>query len=470
MSKFVFNEAMKLRRKTIIEMAKLFEKDELEKSLAKLPKKILGDKAIYRSSIYHEREILKQRIKLYLGLDYSKSKDYELFEISDDLEKILDGESDLLSDKKFIHIIDEACDLCPDNKYYITDLCRNCVAHSCKNVCPKNAISMENGRMKIDDNLCVSCGLCEKVCHYQAVVKLKRPCVSSCNLGAIKSIEKSPVIDETKCVSCGTCYKNCPFGAIETPLNFMQVLKSIKKKEKIVAIIAPSIEAQFGMKVSIGKLKSAIKKIGFDDCVEAAIGADEVSKEEAEYIEKIDKMTTTSCCPAFVECIEKHYPEYIDNISPALSPMSFLAKKMKEKEPERKLVFIGPCIAKKMEAKKYKDIDFVMSFEELGALFIAKKIEPSEQEEDNIKGSSFGWKFAMSGGVTEAVKNDIAGKKDIKVISMNGLSQAKSVFDSLKNEEVDLFEGMACDNGCIGGPGIIIDPKIARAKLNLYKK
>jgi len=472
MRNFVFNEIMKLKRQTLMEMTKLLEEGKLKENLFLLPKKLLpGPEGTYRDSVYHEREVLKQRIKLFLGLDYEKSRNLELFQISEHLDDILLGKSELLDKSKKIHIIKEGCDSCPSGRYYVTDLCRNCVAHSCMNSCPKDAIQFEEGRAKIDPDKCISCGLCQQSCNYYAIMKLERPCEVSCKVDAIEKDEIGAAnINYDKCVTCGSCYISCPFGAVETTSSLIKVLYKLKNSsKKKVALLAPSIVSQFGPKVSIGKIKSALKKIGFEEVYEVAIGADMVAKEEADYIENSDDLVTTSCCPAFVEYVRKYQSEYEKNISPSLSPMSHLANYLrKTEEQELDITFIGPCIAKEKENFLFKQVDNILTFEEIGILFITKNIEPSNCEEEELEGSYDGWNFAASGGVSNAVKNYING--EIKDIKLNGLNQANKVFKEIKEENYDLLEGMACEGGCICGPGIMTNPRIAKRNLNNIKE
>lgn len=460
---------MKLRRLSMINLAESFENGTLKNDIITLPKKMLpGPNSTYRDSVYLEREILKQRIKIYLGLDYYKTKDMELFEISENLDEIIDGKSELLDNEKSVTVIEEACDSCPSGKYYVTDLCRNCVAHSCYNVCPKKAISIKDSRAFIDNEKCIGCGLCSKACNYFAIVKLERPCERACSVGAIEKTKDNintvkidaAHIDREKCVDCGACYVSCPFGAVETPSQLFRVLNDIKKNEKVVAIFAPAIVSQFGPKVDIGKIKSALEKSGFYQSYEVALGADMVAEEEAEMLEKNPDFMTTSCCPAFVNYIKKHKKEFITNISEAYSPMTALAKYLKSKDKDIKVVFIGPCIAKKTEARENKYVDYVITFEELGALFVAKKIEPTESESLSFKGTKEAWGFAVSGGVTEAVKKHI--NKELKIIYLDGLENANDIFKKVSVEKYDLLEGMACSGGCIAGPGVIVNPVTAK--------
>ena len=465
MRNFVFNETMKLRRQTLIKIAKLHIKDELTKELPKLNKTLLpGTKPTYRASIYHEREVLKQRIKLYLGLDYNKTKDFELFEISEGLKEI--SVDSFSSQGKFIQVIKEACDACPSGKFFATDLCRNCVAHSCKTVCPKNAITIDSGRAFINGELCVGCGLCAKACNYFAIVKLERPCERACHVGAISTDENMAAeIDINKCISCGACYVSCPFGAIETPSTLLKVIDHLKNGNKLKIIYAPAISGQFGPKVKIGQIKQALLQIGFDSVHEAAWGADLVAKEEAEFMETAESLVTSSCCPSFVSYIKKHQENFAKNISPSFSPMVEVASHIKV--GDEKLVFIGPCIAKKVEAYESKIVDYVLTFEELAALFISYGVEPSSQESLDLEGSPLGWNFAQSGGVSEAVKNLCS--RELVIEKMNGVSEGKILFQRAKTEKIDLIEGMACEGGCICGPGIMINPIISKNSLKNIK-
>ncbi|BDU51028.1 monomeric [FeFe] hydrogenase [Haliovirga abyssi] len=472
MRNFILNEKIKLRRKTLIELARATINNNLKKELPKLSKKILpGNEAKYRESIYQEREILNQRIKIYLGMDYEKSKDMEMYEVAENIDEILEKNSKYSNSSKILQIIEEACDVCPSNKYYVTDLCRNCIEHSCKSVCPKNAITIENSKAKIDLDKCIGCGLCARACSYYSIVKLERPCENSCELKAItKNPNGTPKIEEEKCVNCGSCYIACPFGAIESKLDLIKVLNRIKKdnKRSVIAIFAPSVAGQFGPKVTIGQIKNGLKRAGFNKAYEVALGADMVAEEESEYIENSNELVTTSCCPAFVDYIKKHQKDYIKNISPSDSPMIALAKKIKEEE-DCEIVFIGPCIAKKNEDINREIVDYVITFEELGALFISCGVEPAEIEDVDYEGSFDGWNFAHSGGVAQAVINKLEGK-EISCIKMDGLKESKELFSKLKNEKFDLMEGMACEGGCICGPGIMVNPNVANAVLKKIKK
>ena len=473
MRNFVFNKAMELRRNTLKTIVSLYEKDLLREKFPKLVREILpGDNPVYRNNIYREREILKQRIKIYLDFDYEKTRDLELFELVDHLDsKFFRKKDELRGRNKYVRVIKEACDVCPSGKYYATDLCRNCIAHNCTNVCPRDAIVFEEGRAKIIPEKCIGCGLCAKSCDYYAIVKLERPCERACTLDAITKDEKGAAdIDMEKCVACGACHVACPFGAIESPTQILDVVHAIKNKEDVVAIYAPAIVSQFGHAISPGKIKSLFKKLGFSDAIEVAVGADMVAEEEAEIMKENPGKMTTSCCPAFYSYIKKHQPEMEKYISHAPSPMAALAEHLKEKYPGKKIAFIGPCIAKKMEADKYnflkdkKIVDYVLTFTDIASWIDARDIDMPNLPEEDVLGTSCGWGFAHTGGVANAVARRL--EKEVTVIHMNGLAEGKESFAAFEKAGDDtLLEGMGCRGGCIAGPSILQNPKVARVML-----
>jgi [FeFe] hydrogenase (group B1/B3) len=465
---------MQLRRDTLSTIISLYEDGLLREKFPKLVKEIMpGDNPMYRSNIYREREILKQRIKIYLDFDYEKTRDLELYELVNHLEsKFFHKKDDIRGKNKYVRVIKEACDVCPSGKFYATDLCRNCIAHNCTNVCPRDAIIFENGRAKIIPEKCIGCGLCAKSCDYYAIVKLERPCVRSCVLEAITKDENGAAdIDKEKCVACGACHVACPFGAIESPTQLLDVAHAIKdEKEEVIAIYAPAIVSQFGPAISPGKIKNMFKKLGFSDSVEVALGADMVIEEEAGIINENPGKMTTSCCPAFYSYIKKHQPDMQKYISHAPSPMAALAEDLKKKYPNKKIAFIGPCIAKKMEADKYnsikksKIVDYVLTFTDIASWIDARKLDLSTLIEEDVQGTSFGWGFAHTGGVAHGVAQKL--EKDVDIICMNGLAEGKEAFKQFEQAgDYTLLEGMGCRGGCIAGPSIIQNPKVARVML-----
>ncbi|MDU4133768.1 MAG: [Fe-Fe] hydrogenase large subunit C-terminal domain-containing protein, partial [Clostridium perfringens] len=292
-----------------------------------------------------------------------------------------------------------------------------------------------------------------------------RPCMRACIPKALSYDvdSKKAVIDDSKCIQCGACVVDCPFGAIMDKSYLVDVIRLLKDEKKVYAIVAPAISSQFNHS-KIGKVITAIKKLGFEDVFEAALGADLVAVHECnEFKEKgeLDFMTT-SCCPAFVSYIEKNYPELKECISNTVSPMVAMARLIKSQNKDVKTVFIGPCIAKKTEAKRNEvsgDVDYVLTFEELLALLDSRNIKIDECEESDTKhGSFYGRLFARSGGVTESVKHliDSEGiKVDFRPILGDGIKDCdiKLRLAKLKRAQGNFLEGMACKGGCINGPG-----------------
>lgn len=418
-------------------------KDNLLKDLLNIPKRIAeGPKPQIRCCIYKERAIVSERIK------------HVLYEYNEHV----------------VNTIDIACDECPVNRFSVTEACRGCLAHHCVANCPVNAISIVNKKAHIDYEKCIECGKCHQSCQFEAISDVRRPCYTSCKLNAIQidPVTKKALIDHEKCISCGACVLRCPFGAITDKSHILEIARLIKRSEnnknyKIYCVIAPAIAAQFPEN-SIEQVVEALKKLGFYDVIEAAIGADIIAQHEtSQLVEELKhkKFITSSCCPAFVSLIKKKYSDLADNISTAVSPMIATARLIKHTDPDAKVIFIGPCVAKKEEAQyeEYRDdMDFVMSFEELQAFLDAKEIEVSECEEKPLDNASkFGRIFARSGGLTEAVKHVIEDNKydvEIKPVICNGLAECEKALKLAKLGKLDgnFIEGMVCEGGCVNGP------------------
>ncbi|MBT1247159.1 MULTISPECIES: monomeric [FeFe] hydrogenase [unclassified Thermosipho (in: thermotogales)] len=481
MRRFVLNNVIKLRRMIYMEIIKSYKSGNLKEILPKIPRKLIPDTySEDRRRIFYEREILKEKIKFVLGLDYKKVKDLELYEIAENIEKIANSTSTLLAENPELGVIKDVCNDCPGGKYYVTDLCKNCIAHSCMEVCPKKAITSSGNRAIIDYDKCVSCGLCSSACPYDAIIKLERPCEKSCIPKAIGKTKTSPIeVSQEKCTGCGACLVACPFGALEFPSQILQVAHKLSTGEKLLAIFAPSVVSQFGRKVSVQQFKKALKIMGFADAFEVAIGADLVAKEEAKHFIEHGGPMLTSCCPAYVNFVKNEFPNLAEYISPIESPMVMLAKKLKKDYPDHSIVFIGPCLAKKLEAFEKKIPEYVLTFEEIGAMFAALQIEPAECEQETLnEATGVAWGFATSGGVSNALKyyvREIAGNEKAESINItvaNGLAECKHVLEKLSNGKLDtdIIEGMACDGGCIAGPGVLADPRIAKSLLNMFIK
>lgn len=447
-----------LKYKVLREVAKLAWNNKLLESISDIPEKLVpGNTATMRCCVYKERAILAKRVKLAMGGD--------------------------CENPNVIEVIDIACDECPIGGYDVTDACRGCLAHRCEDVCKKGAISFDkNKKAIIDKSKCVECGACAKVCPYSAITNNKRPCQNACKIKAISMDEnKVAYIDNDKCISCGACVYQCPFGAIMDKSFILNAIDIIKKsdnnqKYKVYAVVAPSISSQFTY-AKLGQVITGIKELGFFTVIEAALGADMVSAAESkELVQK--KFLTSSCCPAFVTYINKNHPELKPMVSHNLSPMATIAKYIKETDKDSKIIFIGPCTAKKAEiqlssVKPY--IDTVLTFEELQALFDSKDIDITNLGEDVLDNASyFGRIFARSGGLADAVAQALKeqGLEDfeLKPIICDGIEQCKvALLKKSKNVlDANFIEGMACEGGCIGGAGCLTHGAKNKSEVDKY--
>ena len=321
----------------------------------------------------------------------------------------------------------------------------------------------------IDKSKCVECGQCARVCPYSAIANRKRPCQNACKVQAIHiNQENAAEIDDNKCISCGACVYQCPFGAISDKsyiLNVIDLLKRSRqgKNYRLYAVVAPSISSQFTY-AKLGQVITGLKELGFHTVVEAALGADMVAQAESRELAETGFLTS-SCCPAFVDYINKAFPMLKPNISGNLSPMATIAKYIKETTRNAKIVFIGPCTAKKKEAqlehvKPY--VDAVLTFEELQALFDSRDVDITALEEGVLDNASyFGRIFARSGGLADAVAEGLKeqGIEDFELnaVSCDGIEECKKnlMLKSKNLLKANFIEGMACVGGCIGGAGCL---------------
>ncbi len=498
------SEVIKIRRRVLTEIAKLFFNDKLLEEIDSIPRKLVNDGIThYRCCKYKEMAILKERIKLVLGVRLSDfNKDKRLAEFAEEKIAELSMTSPSPDNKKednIISIIEEACDQCSIEKIVVTNACRNCVAHSCVNSCPKEAITIVNNRAYIMKDKCIECGLCVKACSYGAIIEIDRPCNRACAVGAIVPGDKATAkIDTEACVECGSCIVACPFGAISSRSEMVKVINSLKNSEKkVVAMLAPSYIGQFGNGVDWETLVKGLKKMGFYDVVMVANGADTVIEEESqELMEKLnikinEKETLfNSCCPSFKSLIKIHYPELYKNISSTDSPMLETAKTVLDIDDTVECIFIGPCLAKKGEALREGGdlITAVMTFEELIAMFVAADINLAKiaQEENMViidkekqlvsmsenmyQASLDAVNFCQNGGVGQAVINNLKKKKSnaqVSSTSVSGISECKRLLELITKgkSQYNFVEGMGCGDGCIGGPGILVKPSKARGIL-----
>lgn len=472
---------IKIRRKVFEEVARLAYEGGDYSRIEEIPYQMLKGQAKYRESIFLERAIVAERLRLAIGLPVRSADEHE--PISKGIEEAVKTER--FYEAPLVNVIDFACNSCPEDSYYVTDTCVGCLANPCANVCPKEAIRIVNGRSIIDQNKCIKCGRCADVCPYGAVVHRERPCEKSCGMNAIESDEHGKAkINYDKCVSCGMCIVNCPFGAIADKSQLFQVIQSLKSDYEVYAIMAPAFVGQFGPKVNLKTIDDAMGKLGFDGVYEVSIGADLCTIEEAEdFLKKVPntlKFMATSCCPSWSVMSKKEFPEFRDNISMALTPMVLTARLVKKEHPNAKVVFVGPCSAKKLEASRKSvrsDVDFVLTFEELMGMFVAKNVDFNSLKEKELKNetSADGRGFAVSGGVAQAVVHAIQRidmTREIKVESAQGLANCKKLLQMAKAGKYDgyLLEGMACPLGCVSGAGTIATATRTKAMVEVSKR
>lgn len=478
----IYNDIITIRRKVFREIAELAYRDaniseELDKSVFRI---IPGEMATYRDSVFKERAIVGERLRLALGLPIRDAS--ALGDIKDGLEEADISERFYMD--PLVNVITFACEACPTKALKVTDNCRKCIAHPCINVCPVKAVSMGKNSAVIDQTKCIKCGKCKEACPYHAIVQYDRPCAASCGVNAIGSDHMGRAqINHDKCVSCGQCLSHCPFGAIADKSQIYQLIKDLKKGGKHLAIVAPSFVSQFGPIIKPEQVFEGIKALGFSDVMEVGLGADiETIKEAKEYLEKVPverEYLGTSCCPSWAKMVENMFPDQVHNISNSATPMVATARYIKKEDEKSKVTFIGPCISKKLEALRpdVRDcVDFVITFEELMGMFVAKNIELSSIEvtEELNDASTLGRGFAASGGVANAVASVIKSwdpDREITMEKANGLHECVKLVKSAKagQKKGFLLEGMACMGGCIGGPGVLAPQNKALRALNEFK-
>ena len=470
-----------IRKRVFTEVARMAYSGKGYEGVDELPYTIVpGDQPMHRDSIFLERAIASERVRLAMGLNIRPIQTRHL--MTEGMDEAAVAEQ--YYKPPLINIIPYACHSCPTNQYKVSNYCQNCIAASCQKVCPKDAISFRNNRSYIDLDKCIRCGKCAAACPYNAIVHLERPCQVACGMDAIDSDEQGrAVINQDKCVACGQCLVSCPFGAIVDKGQIFQVIQSILQGNKVIAVVAPAFIGQFGKHSTPGKFIAAMKQLGFARIVEVAVGADICTIEEArDFMERVPEeqnYMATSCCPAWHSMIYKMFPDEVKNISMTLTPMVFTARLMKKKYPGCKVVFVGPCAAKKLEAMREdirSDVDFVLTFEELQGMFEAKEInfETIEPMHDLNEGSAAGRGFAVAGGVAKAVENmvhEIDPKREIKTARAEGLRDCRKLMAMAKAGKYDgyLLEGMACPGGCVAGAGTLLPVNLATKVVGNYQ-
>ena len=465
----MLNAATYLRRELLIRLVRAFDSDTLQEEIDRIPVKLRpkdGDPS--RCCVYHDRAVIKYRLMAFLGISAEDETD-EAKTLKEYLGEVVDAnvgreESDVYERRVApISVCEPACSGCPDSRVVSTSNCRGCLARPCLYSCPKNAITVTGGRSVIDHGKCIKCGKCISACPYHAIIKTTVPCEEACPVGAIRKNERGIAeIDFKRCIFCGKCFMSCPFGAIMERSQIIDILSAMKRGEKLVAMVAPAADHQFPGTVE--QLLAACVKVGFSDVIEVALGAEKTtSHETAEFLERMERdpktFMTTSCCPAYVNLVGKHIPELVEHVSLTPSPMVYAHEMVRETNPSAKTVFIGPCVAKRSEAKR-KGVDFVLSFEELGALLAGRKIDILACEPHPVKrpAAAAARNFAKSCGVTEAVLAETTAKlPDFKLSAKQIDGNDRRTAGILKLHALgklpgNFIEVMACPGGCVNGP------------------
>lgn len=467
----VTNNTMILRRDLMTRMIKHLRAGTLKENIDRIPYIMRPREGeVSRCCVYKDRAMLKYRAMGLLGFGVDDELD-EMTTLAEYTDRAFAREKIA---KEPLSVMTEACSACVKANYVITNMCRGCVGRPCMINCNKDAITFENGQAKIVSEKCVNCGMCMKNCPFHAIVYMPVPCEEACPVGAISKDEKGKEhIDPNKCIYCGRCISACPFGAVIERSQIIDIFKAFNSPKKTIAIVAPAIAGQF--KAPLSHIMGAIKMLGFDEVIEVAKGADITTEREAkEFLEKMEageKFMTTSCCPSYYMLASRHIPELKPFVSHTSSPMVYTAEIARKENPDAIIVFVAPCLAKRFEGYHIPDVDLTMSFEEVGTMFVAMGIDPSQVEpmalDMTINPTSR--VYAVTSGVMAAVA-DYAGDKAsmIKPIVINGIDKQtiKDLKSYPKSCPGNMVEVMACEGGCVNGCNTIANPKIATRQVN----
>ena len=464
------NNSIHLKREVLYRIVKAFLSDDFERNTRLIPfdMRPKGAEVPYRCCIYKERAILKDRV--IAGLGFAIEDDDETISLMDYAKRSLEREK---PEENLLTVLGAACKGCVPKRIYVTDLCQGCVARTCVSACKFGAIEIVNGKANIDASKCKACKMCIQTCPYNAIVKVAVPCEDHCPVNSIqKNFDGTAKIDFDKCISCGKCVTHCPFGAVHEKSQLIEILKLLKAKKEMTLLFAPAVSSQFDC--SIGQLKSAITKIGFSYIYEIAQGADVTIKNEADEFKARMKngepFMTTSCCAGYNELVKKHLPEINVYKSETRTPLFYTSKIAKNEHPDSVIVVVSPCVAKKQESKYNKNIDFVLSIEDLEALMKGLDIKPSECPEfsSDFEPSKQGRSFPISGGVAQAIEFAADFSICSKIISGINKDTIKNLKKYAKDgvcEDANLVEIMCCEGGCIRGNSSISDTKTAVNKI-----
>ncbi|MFA6815960.1 MAG: monomeric [FeFe] hydrogenase [Lentisphaeria bacterium] len=458
------NGAEFMRRELMIRFVRAFDKDNMADELDQIAVQLrpkTGNSS--RCCVYHDRAVIKYRLMALLGISSEEEKD-ETKKLSEYFSELkIDPEENNKRAAQPLTVCSAGCSGCPESRYIVTGNCRGCFARPCQYNCPVGAISVFDQVSRIDYSKCIKCGKCAAVCPFNAIIKTTVPCEEACPVKAIKKNENGTAeIDFDKCIFCGKCFNACPFSAIMERSALFPVMTHLKDGVKMIAMVAPAAATQFPG--TIEQLFTAISKLGFDNIMEVALGAELTTQNEAkefkERMDKGEKLMTTSCCPSYIEFVNKHLPAFKKFVSDTPTPMAFAARLVKEKYPDVKTVFIGPCISKRVEASRTPEVDYVLNFEELGAMLAGRNIDVISQKPWQLPRPAIATarNFAKSCGVTQAVLTELMGANSdfkLKTKFMDGIDKKSLTMLKLYASgkiPVNFLEVMACKGGCVNGP------------------
>ena len=455
------NNAERTRRELMIRVIKDFKAGTLAEDIDRIPIELRprNENAI-RCCVYKDRAMLKYRLMALLGFGMEEETD-ESRQLKDYLADARAGKN---NPEPVLSVCTVGCHGCVDSHVQVSNACVGCFARPCMAACPRQAITVVNQRSTIDRSKCIDCGKCMAVCPYHAIIRNPLPCEDACPVGAIGKGEDGLVkIDFNTCIYCGKCFRSCPFSTIMERSSLINILDVMESGRPVVAMVAPSVTNQFPG--TLEQLFTALRMAGFSAIMEVALGAELTTEHEAEeFFERMargDRLMTSSCCPAWVEAAKRHIPDIVPMVSSTPSPMAYAGQLARKEHPDAVTVFIGPCIAKRREAQSDPNVDYVMTFEELGALLAAMEIDVISLEPAKLDkpATSFARNFARSCGVSEAILQEIgAGSPDRPKIDgkfINGLDRKSINLLKLYAKGKlpgNFVEVMACTGGCIGGP------------------
>ena len=276
-------------------------------------------------------------------------------------------------------------------------------------------------------------------------------CIRHCPVKAIRFSGNQAHIIGNECILCGQCFVVCPQDAKEIVNEVEKVKVFLQSGEPVVVSIAPSFIANYDG-AGINSMRTALKKLGFYDVEETAIGATIVKNEYERMLEEEDRdVVISSCCHSINLLIQKHYPSALEYLADVMSPMQAHCQDIKKRIPNAKTVFVGPCVAKKDEAEYYDGIvDAVLTFEELSEWLQEEKIEiETVQDNNNYSRARF---FPTTGGILKTMSE----VKGYTYVAIDGVENCIQVLKDLEKGKIHncFIEMSACVGSCVGGPVI----------------